>query len=77
MTTKEKIEKFTDSFIPWWDRDDNDMTNIDEMLSSRKGRRDLYEFFRMFAEDNLDWQEAFESASDIILDLIEIERRHA
>ena len=78
MTTVEKIIAFEKNYIPWWDREELvDETYISKMLGTRKGRRDLYECFRMFADDNVDWQEAFDDAVDIIVDIIEIERRYA
>lgn len=78
MTTVEKIIAFDEKYIPWWDRDEQvNETYVSNMLGTRKGRRDLYEYFRMFADDNTDWQEAFDDAVDIIVDIIEIERRYA
>lgn len=75
MTTAEKINAFTQAYIPWWDRDDSHPVDTEAMLNSRKGRRDLYEFFHMVADDNIDQQDVFNASVDILLDIIELERR--
>lgn len=72
MTTVEKINAFAHSHLPWWDVEGK-ATTAD--LRSKKSRRAIYEFFRDIADDNVDNDPVFYAAVDIIVDIIDLERR--